>query len=272
MKLSVSNIAWPAEEDARMYRYLSGAGFQGLEIAPSRLWEMPVYEKSVEAAEFANRLRQDHGLAIPSMQSIWSGRTEQMFRSKEEFDFLLGYTEQAMDFASACSIRNLVFGCPGNRRICREEQQGEAISFFRHLGSYAAEHGVVLAVEANPSVYGTNFITRTADAFWLAARLESPGIGVNLDTGTMIENGEDCSVLEGMTRYISHVHISEPQLAPVRKRALHRELAAFLRAEGYRGYVSVEMKDCGDMRTVYSVLEYVRDIFGKNERIGYAAV
>ena len=37
MKLSVSNIAWGAEDDARMYGLLRDKGFQGLEAAPTRL-------------------------------------------------------------------------------------------------------------------------------------------------------------------------------------------------------------------------------------------
>lgn len=265
MRLSASNIAWPAREDAGMYRRLSELGFKGLEIAPSRLWGMPVYEKTKEAADFADMLQRDYGLSIPSMQSIWFGRTEQMFRSREEAGILLEYTERAIDFAAACACRNLVFGCPKNRWIYGKEQYGAALSFFGQIGGYAEGRGAALALEANPPIYGTNFINGTDEAFRLAEKLDRPGIRVNLDTGTMVENGESCSILKGRIRYVSHVHISEPRLAPVRKRGLHAELAALLREEGYRGYVSVEMKDCGDMRAVYDVLEYVRDTFGGDE-------
>ena len=265
MRLSASNIAWPAREDAGMYRRLPELGFKGLEIAPSRLWGMPVYEKTKEATDYADRLQQDYGLSIPSMQSIWFGRTEKMFRSQEEFDILLEYTERAVDFAAACSCRNLVFGCPKNRWIYGKEQYKDALSFFDRIGGYAEEHGVALALEANPPIYGTNFVNGTDEAFRLVEQLDRPGIRVNLDTGTMIENGESCSALKGRIRYVSHVHISEPQLVPIRKRSLHAELAALLREEGYRGYVSVEMKDCGDMQTVYNVLEYVRDILEGDE-------
>lgn len=265
MRLSASNIAWPAREDAGMYQYLSELGFKGLEIAPSRLWEIPVYEKNREAEDFANRLRRDYGLAISSMQSIWFGRAEQMFRSREEYDILLGYTKKAIDFAAACSCGNLVFGCPKNRWIYRKEQYEDALSFFDSIGSYAEEHRVTLALEANPPIYGTNFINWTAEAFQIAEQLGRPGIGVNLDIGTMIANDEPCDVLKGRVKHISHVHVSEPRLVPVRKRELHTEMAELLREESYRGYVSVEMKDCGDMRTVRDVLVYVRNVFGGDE-------
>lgn len=38
MKLSISNIAWSAEHDAAMYKFLQQEGFSGLEIAPTRIF------------------------------------------------------------------------------------------------------------------------------------------------------------------------------------------------------------------------------------------
>ena len=38
MNLSISNIAWKAEYDSEMYKYLETTGFNGLEIAPTRIF------------------------------------------------------------------------------------------------------------------------------------------------------------------------------------------------------------------------------------------
>ena len=119
----------------------------------------------------------------------------------------------------------------------------EAIPFFKDLGDFAHRHGAVLALEANPPLYGTNFINRTAEAFAMADKVNSPGFMVNLDVGAMVENGENVSVIQGNVGRISHVHLSEPNLVMIEKRALHAELAALLRAEGYGGCVSIEMKE-----------------------------
>ena len=56
MKLSVSNIAWGAEEDSRMYWLLQEKGFQGLEAAPTRLFPEHPYDRQSDAAAFGKRL------------------------------------------------------------------------------------------------------------------------------------------------------------------------------------------------------------------------
>ena len=112
MKLSVSNIAWGAEEDSRMYWLLREKGFQGLEAAPTRLFPEYPYDRQSDAAAFGKRLMEQYDLNIPSIQSIWYGRTENLFAGEEERAALLDYTRRAIDFASALNCGNLVFGCP----------------------------------------------------------------------------------------------------------------------------------------------------------------
>ena len=38
MNLSISNIAWASDYDAQMYPFLKEIGYQGLEIAPTRIF------------------------------------------------------------------------------------------------------------------------------------------------------------------------------------------------------------------------------------------
>lgn len=261
MKLSVSNIAWGPEDDAGMYGVLRDKGFAGLEAAPTRLFPERPYDRLPEAAALRERLREDFRLAVPSIQSIWYGRGENLFVGAEDRAILLEYTEKAIRFAAALGCGNLVFGCPRNRAANGRENLGAAVEFFRALGDYAARQGTVLAMEANPPIYHTDFINTTAQAFALADRVSSPGFLVNLDVGTMVENGEAVDRLAGRAAQINHVHISEPGLAPIRRRTLHQELAAFLREEGYQGFVSIEMKNCGELAPVLEAMDYVKEIF-----------
>ena len=148
-------------------------------------------------------------------------------------------------------------GCP------RGGNPETAVPFFRELGEYAKDHGTVLAMEANPPIYHTNYINTTPEAVALIREVDSDGFRLNLDTGTMIENGEDISVLEGAEALIHHVHLSEPGLAPLQKRELHRELAAFLRSAGYEGFVSIEVKQQEDLKALENMLEYAADLFAQ---------
>lgn len=264
--MSISNIAWTSEQETEVYSLMEEYGFKGLEIAPTRVFPETPYERTQEAALWAKDLREKYGFVIPSIQSIWFGRKEHVFGTEEERQNLLAYTKKAIDFAAVVGSRNLVFGCPGNRSIPEGIDAGMAAeisnAFFRELGAYAAAHKTAIGMEANPPVYHTNYINDTSAALALIEEVASPGFCLNLDTGTMICNGESVEELRGRVKRISHVHISEPGLKMIERREVHQQLRNLLETEGYDGFVSVEMGKQEDLRVVESVMKYVREIFG----------
>lgn len=268
MKLSVSNIAWIKEQDGIVYDKMRSLGFTGLEIAPTRIFPEAPYEHLTEAAKWADALQKEEGFAVPSMQSIWYGRSEQLFGSPAEREALLDYTKKGISFAAAIGCGNLVFGCPRNRNIpeerlqeaCHARLEEDAVSFFRAIGDEAHRQGTVIGMEANPAMYHTNFINDTRSALSLIAAVDSPGFRLNLDIGTMLQNEEPLSVLEGNVHLVNHVHISEPGLAPVQERRLHKDLARVLSAEGYGGFVSIEMGRQPEVSALLDCMEYVAGV------------
>lgn len=259
IKLSISNIAWAAEHDAGMCQFLKDTGFQGLEIAPTRIYQEVPYDKLVEAKEWALNLKEKYGLEVPSMQSIWYGHQEKIFGTKDERQILIEYTKKAIDFADKIGCKNLVFGNPKNRDT--DDIAGNypvAIDFFREIGEYALEHNTCIAIEPNPTIYNTRFINKTEQAVELAYKCDCPGVKVNVDLGTIIYNEEDIYFLEQIPEYINHVHISEPGLNLIEHRELHSLLFKVLNAISYNRYVSIEMGNKGDLDAVKETIQYVK--------------
>ena len=212
---------------------------------------------------FGGYLKNRWGFAVPSLQSIWYGQTGSIF-DPEEGSRLLDYTEQAFQFAHLLHCPSLVFGCPKNRSVPAGLDPAEAAAradeFFDKAGRLAARYGVVLALEANAPRY-TNFLNRTADVFALVKRLNNPGLAVNLDLGALIENGERLRDFIPDLGWVSHIHISEPGLAPVTRRPEHTELALLLKAVGYKGFVSIEMANPGAAAPVLEAIRTVAEVF-----------
>ena len=261
IKLSISNIAWPAEQDTEMYQYLKDIGFQGLEIAPTRIFPEKPYGHISEAKEWADALKENYGLVISSMQSIWYGHQEKIFGSKEERAILIDYTKKAVDFAEAVGCHNLVFGNPRNRDT--EDTAGNyptAIEFFREIGDYALEHNTIIAIEANPVIYNTHFLNTTEQAVEMVYKSGSDGIKVNIDLGTIIYNKEDVNYLKEIPDFINHVHISEPGLKLVETRFLHNQLFSILKEIRYEGFVSIEMGNTGISEDLKKVANYIMNL------------
>lgn len=265
MKLAISNIGWTALNDIEMYQYIRSEGYSGIEIAPTRVFPVNPYENLQAAQKWADDLCLHYGLNIPSMQSIWYGRMEKIFGSEQERKALTDYTRQAIDFAAAIGCRNIVFGCPKNRVLDDRSAWQIGVDFFRDLAVYAAKHDVAIGMEANPDIYGTNYINTTNEALDLLAEVDMPAFKLNLDLGTMIQNEEKPAILRGQVQHISHVHISEPYLRPIEKRTLHRKIADILREENYQGAVSIEMGKVEDLTVLKKVMTYVKEAFGKDE-------
>ncbi len=260
MKLSISNIGWKAEDDHEAYGLMKKYGYSGLEIAPTRIFSKKPYEKLSEARIWYNTIHKEYGFVIPSMQSIWFGKKEKLFGTEEERIILLDYTKQAINFAETIGCKNLVFGCPGNRQLTNDSDAEVAAAFFKEIGCYALHHNTVIGMEANPPIYNTNYINDTLSALELIMEVDSEGFKLNLDIGTMIQNNENIDELIGNVRFINHVHISEPELKPIKKNLLHKEIRKILEAEGYQGFVSVEM-GTADLKNVETVLQYVKEVF-----------
>lgn len=266
MKLSASNIAWSTEDNEKVYDLMKEYGFTGLEIAPTRLVKKQPYENKEYAGRIAQGLKREHGFVISSMQSILFGRSERLFGSNEERKELMNYLKKAVDFAEIIGCRNLVFGSPQNRNMENESEYGIAVAFFFEIGEYAAQHGTVISMEANPPIYGTNFINRTEEAFRLVQDVNCEGFKLNLDFGTILENGEDVMMVESVFEWISHIHISEPYLVRIQKRQEHGLLAEILKRHSYDKYVSIEMKrnENNNLAIIEETLQYIVDVFGGN--------
>lgn len=260
MKLSASNIAWTSIDDEFFYKFLSENGFQGIELAPTRIFPENPYSNLDAAREYKKRLFEFYSLEISSIQSIFYGRNENLFNSDREYQLLLDYTKQAVNFAAALNCPNLVFGCPKNRNTNSMDDYKKAIHFFHEVGEYAFSMNTTISLEANPVIYHTNFINTTSEAFELVQTVDSNGFKVNLDLGTMIFNHESVEPIKEYVPYINHIHISEPELTPILERDFYSELYKILK-NNYEKYISLEMKSQSDIHIVLKSMNYMKEIF-----------
>jgi len=253
MRLAVSNIAWSPEERLDAYAFLQGAGFAGLEIAPGLFFheaDDPFAPDEASASRALEEVRASE-LELVSMQSLLFGVTgAALFEGPEARQrFEIGM-HRAIDLAGRFGIPNLVFGSPRQRCVPddmpMDRALNEAAELFRMLGDRAVAARTKIAIEANPAVYGTNFLNTLEDAVSFVELVDHPAVVAILDLGAMHINGDFAAVpsmIPKITSQLNHVHVSEPHLAPAP--ASSNALTPVLKAlsdHGYKGAVSIEMK------------------------------
>lgn len=221
MRLSISNIAWDTSEDERISVILRTIGINAIDIAPSKYFA----DQSATSSSDIRKVREnwrEREFTIVGLQSLLYGvKGLNLFGSDEDRVSLLEHLRHSCRIASGLGASRLVFGSPRNRDCAGlDYSQAEdlALNFFLNLGDIASNEGVTICIEANPHCYGCNFIVTTTEALSFVQKIQHPAIRLQLDTGTILTNKEESSVLlatlSSQPSLVGHIHISEPRLVP----------------------------------------------------------
>lgn len=253
MRYAMSNIAWAYPEREAAYAALAAADMTGLEIAPGLLFaeaEDP-FAPDAAALSAAKGEIAAAGLTLVSMQSLLFGvQGADLFGDDDGRAAFETGLRRAIALAGRLEIPNLVMGSPKQRLrpegMERETAFARAAEILRPLADEAAAAGTLIAMECNPVQYGANFLTEPEETLAFVRQADHPAITLNFDIGALhlTEKFDRIeTLLDEAGPAISHVHLSEPFLAPApaaadtAARAI-RKLAAM----GYGRAFSIEMR------------------------------
>lgn len=267
MNLSLSNIAWDAEEHEQVLALLARHRVNGIEVAPTKFWPDWQGASTTAAREIAATLG-DQGFAIPALQSILFGKPElTVFGEAGAQRALVEHIGFVAELAQALGAKCLVFGSPKNRDpgcLDPEAAFDIAAEVFHRIGEVCAACEVQLCIEPNPQVYDCHFMSSWTEVLKMVDRVAHPGIGLHLDTACIHLEGDD--VVEAINRCqgkISHFHITEANLGDLSQPQLdHSRFAAALKAIHYPGWRSIEMRRSENpLQSIERSLEQVNNIY-----------
>lgn len=248
MNIAISNIAWDHHEDDKAAKILKKYKLTGLEIAPSKIWDDPT-SVSNEMIQNYKTYWNEKGISIIASQSLLYGHPElTIFESKYKRGKTLIYLHKIIKLLSILGIQNVIFGSPKNRvrgKMSKKEAILISKDFFTKISDYCRMFGMFFCIEANPELYGSDFINTTDEVIELVKYIDHPNFRVHLDTGAMVINNENYEVVvEKAFPYLKHVHISERNIGLLSQGNVdHKKLAKLLKKFGYNRWISIEMKN-----------------------------
>jgi sugar phosphate isomerase/epimerase len=249
-QLSISNIAWPADKDDDALDLIKSLGFDGVELAPGKVFG-GLNAVTPEAIRIYRRKVEDKGLVVSALQAILFGvQGAHLFESTQTRECMAVHLYRVAEIAGALGACACVFGSPtlrdpGALPIGNAFDIAEA--FLAEVAPAYAAQNVDLCFEANPQLYQCRFVTRTDEAFHLVERVNTPGLAMQLDTGTIFINGEEPGIIQRVEGRIGHFHVSEPNLTPIGTSGVnHAPVAEALKNSSYPQWISIEMKATDD--------------------------
>jgi len=267
MKLAASNIAWGSRDFERFLALLKHLGCDGVEVAPSLIWEEPIKSTGRERALIRNTTSAA-GLTLVGLHSLYYTRPDLLLLGDRTSRMRLSdYTKELMSLCAELGGSTLVFGSPKNRRrgeMLMAEAVDTACDFFAAVSETAEKCGVFLCIEPL-GAEESDFINSSEQAMTIVYRVNHPHICLHADAKAIISSHEDYQrTLREYSPYLKHFHVGDPGLAPPGSTgADHSGLGSALRASGYYGFVSIEMRsDFGAPETVIEhSIKYVRECY-----------
>lgn len=212
MKLSVSNLAWPKEDNDWCLEQLVKYDIQGIELAPLKVFES--WEK-INEQDIENQLAKYHSLnlSVSSFQAITFGAESISLLGEEvKIDNFIAHMRKVASLLHKLNGDFAVFGSPGLR--CVEDFSYEQLEkvFIKLDGVFEAEN-VKLALETVPVYYGCKVLSKLADTEAFISGLSAPNIVRHFDSACQYLSQdlvEDIAV--GFLKKSEHLHISEVDL------------------------------------------------------------
>jgi sugar phosphate isomerase/epimerase len=268
MRLSVSNLAWGAEQHGEALALLGRMGVQGIEVAPTKIsqWaeltpqRLRSYRSEIEAA----------GLRVSSLQAIFYGVPgAALLKDPAAFQVMADHMRQVADIGAILDAKVAVYGAPNTRLpgdLSPDAARGLAVQRFGVLGDIAEACGLTIGVEPVPRAYGGEFLTSAFDVIELVREVDHPCVRLHLDTGCVLLAGDDIgdAIREG-SAWLGHFHIAEPQLGNFSMpRAKHAEAARALRQCGYAQWIAIEMQvqPIAAIEALSTAIEYAMATYG----------
>jgi sugar phosphate isomerase/epimerase len=247
MRLAVSNLAWPSDQEGTAFERLAALGAAGVEVAPTRIAPWPELTSPL-ISDYRARL-EGRGLCVSSLQAVLYQRDElQLLGDDGSFAGMCEHLRRVAEIASLLGARVLVFGSPRNRRLFNFSP-ADAWSLGRdrlhRLGEITAAVDVALGIEPVPAFYGGDYLADWRDVLRMVREVDHPGVRVHLDTGCVgLGGGSIGEAVAASREWLAHFQIAQPNLADFAEPAEnHAEAAAALRACGYAGWLAIEMRE-----------------------------
>jgi sugar phosphate isomerase/epimerase len=246
MRFAVSNIGLPAYDHAALLPNLCEIGFDGLEVAVSRVWpESPEFLGGAEVAAY-RRAVEAAGLRVVGLHAVLFGRPDLgLFKGRETTEKTVEFMIRLSSICRDLGGKTIIYGGGRVRGLVPvDEAHAECMSFLAELLPRIEEHKTIFCLEPlGPK--DTDFLNSAEACVAFRDVVAHPSLGIHFDAKALVENGElHVATFERVRGRLQHFHVNEPGFSALKQDGAvdHTELGRMLRSIEYDGWISLEQR------------------------------
>lgn len=269
MKFSICNDTYTDRDCHQAAQHAASIGYQGLELAPSTIWEDPGSITPQQASKLSSDIHST-GLEIVGFHWLLTGAQDMHLTHPDTKlqDHLVDYVTHLARLCSDMGGKIMVWGSPALRNLeedwSRDEAEKRAIDALHRICLKLAPLGVSLALEPLAK-WETNFWT-TADETWTTIeKVDHPNCQLHLDCKAMHDEDEGMSeIIYRHKDHFIHFHANDPNLlGPGMGELDLKPVGQTLRDIGYQDWISVETfkPGPGPEEIARQSIEYMKTVF-----------
>jgi sugar phosphate isomerase/epimerase len=247
LKPAISNIALPPYKHNNELLALRDIGFEGLEVAVTRVWEKSDRISFSQVENYRHQV-ENAGLKILGLHSLFFDKPglglfrENSVRGKT-LNFLTYLSKVCVDLGG----KTLVYGSPSARKkngLSVDQADKQTISFFQDLSQKIELHDTCFVLEALGKDE-TDYIHSALHALRISRAVDREQLKCHLDAKAVVDADEDrIEVFKEVYPRLVHFHANDPGLGILGEtsKVNHSLLGKLLRKIDYKGYISIEQK------------------------------
>jgi len=222
-KLCISNISNNSLNNIQYYSILKFYDIKYIEIAPTKFYDWDtLFNNNNDDNDDDDKMKiiindaNTYNLNIYSFQSITFTINNNIFDNDN--NDILNHCKKVIDLACINGVKNLVFGCPRNRKIIIYDifyNETIFINFMNELGNYINDRDLIISLENNSKHYNCNFLNTIDEVGDITLKINNPKIKMMVDIGNCLMENDNFENIIKYKNIINHIHISTPFMKPL---------------------------------------------------------
>ena len=256
MKLALSNFAWDTVESESIFNIIKKNGITGIECVLTKIkdWSELTPQDIINYKSFLN----DNGITPYSIQSL--------FYNVKCFDVsdtetIISHFIKVIEYAKILEAKILVFGSPSLRKAIFGWEDYLA-TIFKEVDKVLSGTNIIVAIEPNSSAYGGEFFITISEIVDFIKKYGFANIKTMIDTHNLeLENLSPTIEFLKYVDYITHIHVSEKNLMPLKPNDSHFSLSDTIKKYKYNGIITYEVNKSENLTS--SLIDFCK-IYEKN--------